>query len=119
MFQPFVIVAILYLDMYACVMKTVMLIALAVGCSSEASQPQPAPTVATAAPAPSPDRIQLVSKGDPKTARVLRYKLVKGTQSFVELAMAIEAGRPMPKLIQKLEIDVEDVGADGMARVRT
>jgi hypothetical protein len=101
-------------------MKFVIAVALAIGCSSSSSSEAPAPTTGSAAAKEAPrDGLQLLSAGDPKTARALRYHLVKGTQSFVELEMAIEAGRPTPRMKQKLEIDVEDVASDGSARVRT
>src|SRR5690349_2491269 len=98
-------------------MKIVIAVVLAIGCSKSSSSESAAPAPGSAAVAEAPrDGIQLLSAGDPKSARALRYHLVKGTQSFVELDMAIEAGRPMPRMSQKLEIDVEDVASDGSAR---
>jgi hypothetical protein len=104
-------------------MKFVMPIAFAMACSSpsasDAPPPAPSPSSPSTVAKPPPPDLQIVSTGDPKTARLLRYRLAKGTQSRVELRMAITAARPMPTVVQTLAIDVVDVAGDGNATVDT
>jgi hypothetical protein len=94
-------------------MRFVIVIAAFLGCSK--AEP-PLPRAAS-------DGVELLSHGQGEQ-RVLRYRLVKGTRSTLELAIdnsLVAGGRTMisPTLLIKLELAIEDVLPDGSARVRT
>jgi hypothetical protein len=101
-------------------MKTVMLLGLVItaACSKTEELRPPAKT------GPPSDGVELVTIGDMSATRVLRYQLVKGAKSQLELAMNLDmdaGGRAnkMPTLAMTLEIVAEDVLADGNAKIRT
>ena len=100
-------------------MKPVIAIALlaVLGCEKTADPPTPDPV-----PSPRNDGVQLVTLGD-GAQRVLRYRLRKGTRTMTELAMTmdLDVARPMrmPTIVMTMEIAVDDVLADGSAKVAT
>jgi hypothetical protein len=99
-------------------MKIVIVVALLAlaGCKNERSQPDPAPTG-------DPDTVELLTPGSEPT-RLLRYRLAKGSTSGLEYTMEVDLdgggrGGKMPGLLMSLTIYVEDVLADGSAKVKT
>jgi hypothetical protein len=93
-----------------------MAVALWVACSKAEDAPAPVP-------GPTDDGVELISAGS-GPQRVLRYKLLKGTRSKLQLAIdnALTAGgRAMvsPTLVIDLELAIDHVFPDGSARVRT
>ena len=73
---------------------------------------------------PTADGVELVTAGASSVRSPLRYHLTKGTQAPLELAMDLEMdaggrGGKMPTLVIEMTIKVEDVAADGSARIRT
>jgi hypothetical protein len=102
-------------------MKLVSLIAsLALLSCEKSSTDQPSPTPATSG---SNDGVQLVSLGgDGK--RVLQYRMKKGAHTPLEMAMNMDldvTGRPMtmPTIVMTLDLAVDDVLADGSARIKS
>lgn len=100
-------------------MKPLIAIALlaALGCEKTADSPTPDPT-----PSPTNDGVQLVSLGE-GAQRVLRYHLRKGTHTTTEIAMTMDLdvarAMKMPTVVMVMDIAVEDVLANGSARVAT
>lgn len=98
--------------------KLVTVIALLAAVSCEKS-PEP---IVESPPTPRNDGVQLVSLGDPGK-RLLQYRLHKGTRASMEMAMVmdLDAGRvmKMPTIVMTMEIAVDDVLANGSARVTT
>src|SRR5215510_15705531 len=74
-------------------------------------------------PAPPPhDGVTLLQPGAPPL-QVVRYHLTKGSKTSSELMCDVDVkndkqGGPMPTLIVELETTVEDVLADGSAKLR-
>ena len=97
-----------------------VLVALA-ACGKKADPPPPPPTTPT--PSPSPSGVELVKPGaEPR--QVVRYQLVKGVKSTIELAVDVELaagsmGGPVPTLVMTMEIGADDVLPDGRMVVRS
>jgi hypothetical protein len=88
--------------------------------SCDKGRSDPPPAVIEQSPV---DGVELLSTGSEPT-RLLRYRLAKGATSPLELAMDLDidaggrAGK-IPTLILSLTIAIEDVLADGNARIKT
>lgn len=95
---------------------TVIALLAAVSCEKAADPVVELPST------PRNDGVQLVSLGD-EGKRVLQYRLRKGTRAAMEMAMVmdLDAGRvmKMPTIVMTMEIAVDDVLANGSARVTT
>ena len=84
---------------------------------------EPAPPSPPAPPPISPSGVELVKPGaEPR--QVLRYQLVKGARSTLELAVDVDLaagamGGAMPTLVMTMEIGADDVLPDGRMRVRS
>lgn len=98
--------------MLAAMKITIVAVVLAAACS------KPAPP-----PGPPGEGIELVDPGA-LPHRELRYHLVKGATTLLELAMDLDVamgprGGAMPTVVMQMEVRADDVLPDGSARIRT
>lgn len=95
---------------------TFLTLAALIACRDKAPVPPPAPLP------PPRDGVTLIQPGTPPL-QVLRYHLTRGSKTSSELMCDVDVkndqqGGPMPTLIVELETTVEDVLADGSAKLR-
>src|SRR5438067_156498 len=99
-------------------MRSVIVVALL---ASTACKQEPDAPVGT--PAPPTDGIEMVKLGN-VPHQLLRYHLIKGTTSAIEIVMDYELSAnervlKMPTLVLGSEVTVDDVQPDGTASMRT
>ncbi|HEX7842933.1 MAG TPA: hypothetical protein VF469_35920, partial [Kofleriaceae bacterium] len=96
---------------------TFLTLAALLACRDKAPEPTP-----PASPPPPRDGVTLLQPGTPPL-QVLRYHLTRGSKTSSELECDVDVkndqeGGPLPTLIVELETTVEDVLADGSAKLR-
>jgi hypothetical protein len=95
---------------------TILTLVALIACQDKKPEPPPPP------PEPPHDGVTLVLPGAPPF-QTLRYHLTQGSKTTSELIWDFAADSdgqrsPMPTLIVDLETSVDDVGADGTAKLR-